>query len=212
MQLQLVDLTSKEDSFDTAKGPGGRLLPGLLCSAVPDKVRDCPRGPADLNGTGLTKHPVLGGLDRASSAIAPGMALPPASLQSRPIAPNPPPHSALRCRPTSNHPPGLKCNTTNESWKFKSAGGVCGPLSRRRKGSARGDFQGENRGPMVQDVPLARSRSGGFLSEGSPQGRMGHGPRTPPALLNPPVVVGVLDSKILSTITFRTSEEDTVLS
>ena len=114
--------------------------------------------------------------------------------------------------PGSNHPPGLKCNTTNESWKFKSAGGVCGPLSRRRKGSARGDFQGENRGPMVQDVPLARSRSGGFLSEGSPQGRMGHGPRTPPALLNPPVVVGVLDSKILSTITFRTSEEDTVLS
>ena len=67
-------------------------------------------------------------------------------------------------------------------------------------------------GAIAEDVPLARSRSGGFLSEGSPQGRMGHGPRTPPALLNPPVVVGVLDSKILSTITFRTSEEDTVLS
>ena len=152
------------------EGPGGWLLPGLLGSAVPDCVRDSPRGPPDLNGTGLTIHPVLGGLDRAS----------------RPIAPNPPGHSALRCRPNSNHPPGPKCNTTNESWKFKSAGGVCGPLSRRRKGSARGDFQGENRGPMVQDVPLARSRSGGFLSEGSPQGRMGHGPRTPPALLNPP--------------------------
>jgi len=64
---------------------------------------------------------------------------------------------------------------TFESWKFNSVGGVCGPLSRRGKGSARDDFQGENRGLMVQDVPSARSRSGGFLSEGSPQGRMGHG-------------------------------------
>ncbi|MFC1797502.1 hypothetical protein ACFL1V_10480, partial [Pseudomonadota bacterium] len=50
-------------------------------------------------------------------------------------------------------------------------------------GSARGDFQGENRGLMVhdcrdaggravpgaiaEDVPSARSRSGGFLTEGS---------------------------------------------
>ena len=47
---------------------------------------------------------------------------------------------------------------------------------------------------MVLDVPSARSRSGGFLIEGSPQGRMGHGLRTPPALLNPPVVMGVLKS------------------
>ena len=69
------------------------------------KIRDYPRGQADLNGTGLSIHPVLGGLDRASSVIAPGMTLPPASLQSRPIAPNPPAHSALRCRPNSNHPP-----------------------------------------------------------------------------------------------------------
>ena len=51
--------------------------------------------------------------------------------------------------------------------KLNSPGGVCGPFIRRGKGSARGDFQGENRGLMVQDVPSARSRSGGFLTEGS---------------------------------------------
>ena len=105
-RVLLEYFTSKKDRFDIARGPGGWLLPGLLGSAVPDTVRDCPRGPADLNGTGLTAHPVLGGLDRASSAVAPGTALPPASLQSRPIAPNPPDHSALQCRPNSNHPPG----------------------------------------------------------------------------------------------------------
>ena len=57
--------------------------------------------------------------------------------------------------------------------KLNSPGGVCGPFIRRGQGSARGDFQGENRGLMVQDVPSARSRSGGFLTEGSPQGRIG---------------------------------------
>ena len=44
---------------------------------------------------------ILDGLDRASSAIAPGMALPPPSLQSRPIVPNPPLYSALRNRRTA---------------------------------------------------------------------------------------------------------------
>ena len=51
--------------------------------------------------------------------------------------------------------------------KLNSPGGVYGPFIRREKGSAPGAFQEENRGPMVQDVPLARSRSGGFLNEGS---------------------------------------------
>ena len=59
--------------------------------------------------------------------------------------------------------------------KLNSPGGVCGPFIRREKGSARGDFQGENRELMVQDVPSARSRSGGFLTEGSLQGRIGMG-------------------------------------
>ena len=36
-------------------------------------------------------------------------------------------------------------------------------------------FMDENRGPMVQDVPSNRSRSGGILAEGSPQGRIGMG-------------------------------------
>jgi len=36
-------------------------------------------------------------------------------------------------------------------------------------------FKDENRGLMVQDVPSARSRSGGILAEGSPQGRIGMG-------------------------------------
>ena len=59
--------------------------------------------------------------------------------------------------------------------KLNSPGGVFSPFIRRGQGSARGDFQGENRGLMVQDVPSARSRSGGFLNEGSPQGRIGMG-------------------------------------
>ena len=44
-------------------------------------------------------------------------------------------------------------------------------------------------GTIAEDVPSGRSRSGGFLSEGSPQGRMGQGPRTASLLLNPPVIV-----------------------
>jgi hypothetical protein len=39
-------------------------------------------------------------------------------------------------------------------------------------------------GTIAEDVPPARSRSGGFLSEGSPQGRMGKGPYTAILLLN----------------------------
>jgi hypothetical protein len=37
-------------------------LPG---SAFVDYVHDYPRDLSDSDGTGLTKHPVLGGLDRA---------------------------------------------------------------------------------------------------------------------------------------------------
>jgi hypothetical protein len=51
--------------------------------------------------------------------------------------------------------------------QLNGVGGLCLPFIRREKGSARGDFQGENRVPMVHDVPSARSRSGGFLNEGS---------------------------------------------
>ena len=51
--------------YFAVRGPGGRLLLGIPGSAVADCVHDFPRGPAALNGTGLTKHPVLGGLDRA---------------------------------------------------------------------------------------------------------------------------------------------------
>ena len=59
--------------------------------------------------------------------------------------------------------------------KLYSPGSVFSPFIRRGQGSARDDFQGENRGLMVQDVPSARSRSGGFLNEGSPKGRIGMG-------------------------------------
>ena len=41
------------------------------------------------NGAGLAEHPCPSDLKWASSAIAPGMALPPASLQSRPFDPYP---------------------------------------------------------------------------------------------------------------------------
>jgi hypothetical protein len=59
--------------------------------------------------------------------------------------------------------------------RLSSPGGVCGPFIRRGQGSARGDFQEENRVPMVQDVPSNRSRSGGFLTEGSSKSRIGMG-------------------------------------
>jgi hypothetical protein len=146
-----------------------------LCSRAPRsriRIRDYPRSQADINGTGLKVHPVLGGLDRAS----------------RPIAPNLPAHSAratasllhfLPCRqtvqsfsparatasllhfevrPSSNRPPGLERSATPANGKLKSPGGLGYPLIRRGQGSARGDFQGENRGAMVQDVPSTRSR------------------------------------------------------
>ena len=51
--------------------------------------------------------------------------------------------------------------------QLNGVGGLILPFIRREEGSARGDFQEENREPMVQDVPPARSRSGGFLNEGS---------------------------------------------
>jgi len=69
--LQIEHLMAKnldykpKRSFLPGHRPGGRYLAGLPGSAVTDCVRDCPRSPSDLNGTGLTKHPVLGGLDRA---------------------------------------------------------------------------------------------------------------------------------------------------
>jgi len=47
--------------------------------------------------------------------------------------------------------------------------------------------------PARQEVLLRSRRAlGGFLSEGSPQGRMGQGPRTVILLVNPPVTVEVL--------------------
>ena len=95
---------------------------------------------------------ILGGLDRAS----------------RPIAPDPPLYSALRNRRTAYCQPGLSYAAPRFQFtSLNGADGICRLLIRRGQGSARGDYQGENRGPMVQDVPSARSRSGGFLTEGS---------------------------------------------
>jgi len=49
--------------------------------------------------------------------------------------------------------------------------------------------------PARQEVLLRSRRAlGGFLSEGSPQGRMGQGPRTVTLFLNPPVTEKVLAS------------------
>ena len=59
--------------------------------------------------------------------------------------------------------------------KLKGPGGIQFPFIRRRRDFARGDFQDENRELMVQEVPSARSRLGGILAEGSPQGRIGMG-------------------------------------
>jgi hypothetical protein len=148
---------------------------------TPRSLRDCPRIQPDLNGTGLTKHPVLGGLDRAS----------------RPIAPNPAGCSALTNRQTGWRRLGLARSCQFSARWLNGVGGLFCPFIRREKGSARDDFQGENRGPMVQDVPSGRSQrrrerqyglparqevllrsrraSGGFLNEGSAQRRIGMG-------------------------------------
>jgi hypothetical protein len=78
----------KTVDFDEAvmvRGHGGRLWIVLSGQRSRIKIRDCPRSQTDLNGTGLTEHPVLDGLDRAS----------------RPIAPNPSGYSALQ----SSHNP-----------------------------------------------------------------------------------------------------------
>jgi hypothetical protein len=41
-------------------------------------------------------------------------------------------------------------------------------------------FRDENRAPMAQDVPSVRSRSAGFLTEGSASRRIGMGPEGHP--------------------------------
>src|SRR5210317_2459293 len=76
----------KTVDFDEAvmvRGHGGRLWIVLSGQRSRIKIRDCPRSQTDLNGTGLTEHPVLDGLDRAS----------------RPIAPNPSGYSAPQSSP-----------------------------------------------------------------------------------------------------------------
>jgi len=52
------------------RGHGGRLWPVLSDQRSRIRIRDCPRSRSGLNGTGLTEHPVLVGLDRASCPIA----------------------------------------------------------------------------------------------------------------------------------------------
>ena len=133
--------------FDTSvEGPGRRLLPGLLGSAVPDKVRYCPRGPVDFNGTGLTIHPVLDGLDRASS----------------PIAPNPPRHSALRCRPNSNLLPGpIQRSAMFSAREAQQPGGCMRPIYPPRAGFRPGRFSGrksraDGTGCTFSPVPIGR--------------------------------------------------------
>jgi hypothetical protein len=69
--------------LQTPYGPGGCLLPVLTDQRSRIEIRDYPRSRPDLNGTGLTVHPVLVGLDRASC----------------PIIPNPPGCSALKSSP-----------------------------------------------------------------------------------------------------------------
>ena len=127
-------------------------------------LRDSPRSQPDLNGTEHTVHPVLDDLDRAS----------------RPIAPNPSDHSAFRNRRTRQHQLRLIHRANISVGQLNGVGGLCFPFIRREKGSARDDFQGENREPMLhdhrdvggrvmpgaiaEDVPSARSRLGGFLN------------------------------------------------
>jgi len=82
-------------------GPGSRLLTVLSGQRSRIKIRDCPRSQPDLNGTGLTVHPVLNGLDRAS----------------RPIAPNPPGYSALQSSPRQQPPTGSEPWCTPSDWR-----------------------------------------------------------------------------------------------
>ena len=58
-------------------------------------------------------------------------------------------------------------------------------LSCKREGS----IYANGRGPYMQEVGQCREQLSRFLSEGSPQGRMGQGPYTATLLLNPPVLV-----------------------
>ena len=140
-----------------SRGPGRRLLPVLSGQRSRIRIRDCPRSQSDLNGTGLTEHPVLNGLDRAS----------------RPIAPNPPGYSALQGSPRQQPP------ARSEPWctLFRLQSSIVrvvftAHLAAEDWVPPGAIFRDENRRLMVQDVPSARSRLGGFLAEGSPQGRI----------------------------------------
>ena len=88
---------------------------------TPRSLRDCPRSQPDLDGTGLTNHPDLGGLDRASC----------------PIVPDPSGYSALRNRRTVCHRPGLSHVAAKfQSGKLNGVDGLLLPFIRRVKGSA----------------------------------------------------------------------------
>jgi len=82
------------------------LLPARTGQRPRIKIRDCPRSQPDFNGTGLTIHPVLGGLDRASC----------------PIAPNPTGYSALQSSPRQQPPTGSEPLCKPSSWKAQQVG------------------------------------------------------------------------------------------
>ena len=142
---------------------------------TPRSLRDSPRIQPDLTWPLIQYIHVLDELD----------------WPSRPIVHYPSGYSAFRNRRMRCHRLCLKRSTSVSVCKVNGAGGLCCPFIRREKGSARGDFQEENREPMVhdcrdaggrampgaiaEDVPPARSRSGGFLTEGSAQRRIGMG-------------------------------------
>ena len=80
------------DSSDDTGRPGRRLRPVLPDQRSRIKILDCLRSQPNLNGTGLTVHRVLVGLDRAS----------------RPIVPNPSGYSALQSSHRPQPPAGYE--------------------------------------------------------------------------------------------------------
>jgi hypothetical protein len=68
-------------------GPGGWLLPGLSDQRSRIMIRDCPHIRPVLTGSAIQDIVSWIASNGHPSAIAPGMALPPASLQSCPFDP-----------------------------------------------------------------------------------------------------------------------------
>jgi len=108
------------------EGPGRRLLSGLSGQRSRISIRDCPRSQPDLNGTSLTVHPVLNGLDRAS----------------RPIAPNPSGYSALQSSPRQQPPTGSEPWCKPSGWDAQQGGWCSVPIYPPKTGFCQGRFSG----------------------------------------------------------------------